>query len=64
MRDVLITLNGKGYALIRTFALINTGVKQQIKTHGSESRGPRRKYLATASRRTHVSILQEQILLK
>ena len=27
---VLITLNGKGHALIRMYAFINTGVKQQI----------------------------------
>ena len=25
----LITLDGKGYALIKTYALINTGIKQQ-----------------------------------
>ena len=28
---MLITLDGKGYALIRTHVLINTGIKQQIK---------------------------------
>ena len=26
----LYTLDGKGYPLIRTYALINTGVKQQL----------------------------------
>ena len=35
-----------------------------IKTHGSESRGQGGSNLAKASRRTHVSILQEQTLLK
>ena len=35
MRDnrhvhALIALDGKGYVLIRTYALINTGVKQQL----------------------------------
>ena len=28
-RILLITLDGKGYALIKTYALINTGIKQQ-----------------------------------
>ena len=35
-----------------------------IKTHGSESRGQGGSTLRRPSRRTHVSILQEQTLLK